>query len=107
MENPSMKKRFGNSFLISVVDYIAFMNQAIFILMSRPQIFFMMVKISDLETLIQIGKFQPGRESVGPYVSPEILNYTNPESSLIGPSSDIFRFSVVILEIASSYFAPW
>ena len=60
-------------------------------------------KLADFGTLLQKDSFQPGCEGAGPYVSPETMLF--PEEP-VGPPTDIFSFGIVLLELASGFYAP-
>jgi len=60
-------------------------------------------KLADFGTLLQNGAFQPGCEGAGPYVSPETMIFPD---APVGPPTDIFSFGIVLLELASGFYAP-
>ena len=64
-------------------------------------------KLTDFGTVIKIGEFQPGDEGAGPYVSPEVIDFSSyEESDNIDYSTDIFSFGIVLLVVASGLLAP-
>lgn len=66
-------------------------------------------KLGDFGTLIEFGQFQSGCEGAGPYASSEALHFPGNATSGffdVGPPSDIFSFGVVLLEVASGFYAP-
>ena len=60
-------------------------------------------KLADYGTLLEEGDFNAGLEGAGPYTSPETLSFPNVD---VNRQTDIFSFGIVLLEIASGYYAP-
>lgn len=74
------------------------------ILMADNQVF----KLGDFGSLCEIGQFEVGKEGAGPYVSPEALMYPGNETErvYVTEKTDIFSFGLVLLEVATGYYAP-
>lgn len=63
-------------------------------------------KLADFGTLIELGKYESGKEGAGPYCSPETMLYNGVDDVHVGTKTDIFSLGVVLLEAASGFMAP-
>ena len=60
-------------------------------------------KLCDFGTVIEEGQFASGCEGAGPYASPEVLAFPAQDVTY---ATDIFSLGVVLLEVASGFYAP-
>lgn len=66
-------------------------------------------KLADFGNVTEVGSFKYGDEGSGPYVAPEILNFSGSKENgfyEVWTAADIFSFGVVLIESCTGILAP-